>query len=63
MAKVEVKNGDIEAAIKVYKRLASDMEKCAKKHEYHLKPGLKKKEKQKAAAKKRNKYNKRRNFY
>ena len=63
MPKVEVKNGDLDAALKSFKRVTSETEKARKRHEFYLRPGLRKKEKEKAAAKKRNKYNKRRNFY
>lgn len=61
MPKVEVKNGDLEAALKSFKRITSETEKCRKRHEFYLRPGLRAKEKEKAAAKKRNKYNKRNN--
>ena len=60
MPKVEVKNGDLEMALKSFKRITSETEKCCKKHEFYLRPGLRRKENEKAAAQKRNKYNKRR---
>lgn len=63
MPKVEVKNGDIEMALKSFKRITSETEKCCKRHEFYLRPSLRKKEKEKAAAKKRNKYNKRRGIF
>lgn len=63
MAKVEVKNGDLDTALKNFKRITSETEKSVKKHEFYLRPGLRKKEKEKAAAKKRNKYNKRNRQY
>ncbi|MEF9985038.1 MAG: 30S ribosomal protein S21 [Malacoplasma sp.] len=63
MPKVEVKNGDIETALRNFKRITSETEKSRKKHEFYLRPGLRKKEKEKAAAKKRNKYNKRNRQY
>lgn len=53
LPKVIVKNNDIEQALKQFKRVTSETRKNSKKHEFHLRPGLRKKEKEKAAAKKR----------
>lgn len=63
MPKVEVKNGDLESALKNFKRITSETEKSKKKHEFYLRPGLRRKEKEKAAAKKRNKYMRRNRQY
>lgn len=61
MTKVEVKNGDLDAAIKNFRRLASENEKIRKRKLYYMKPGLARKEKMKLAAKKRIKFNKKMN--
>lgn len=61
--KIIVKNGELEAAIRTFKRAISENERIKKRKQYYLKPSLRKKEKQKIAAKKRNKYRKKKVFY
>ncbi len=51
MAKVVVKNDDLNDAMKKFARIMANTRKVAKAHEYYLRPGLKAKEKQKNAAK------------
>ncbi len=52
MPKIEVRNGDVEQALRNFKRVTSETRKNSKRHEFYLRPGLRKKEKEKAAAKK-----------
>lgn len=51
MAKVIVKNDDLNEAMKHFSRITADTRRIARSHEYYLRPGLKAKEKQKNAAK------------
>lgn len=46
-----VEDGDVEKAIKRFKRIANETKRDTKRHEYYLRPGLRLKEKQKAARK------------
>ncbi|MCV3743693.1 30S ribosomal protein S21 [Ureaplasma sp. ES3154-GEN] len=48
--------GDLEKALKKFKRISNETKKDSKRHEYHLRPGLRKKEKIKEANKYRSKY-------
>lgn len=48
---IVVENNDIEKAIKRFKRIANETKRDTKRHEYYLRPGLRLKEKQKAARK------------
>lgn len=50
MAKVVVKNDDLNEAMKRFGRITADTRRVARAHEYYLRPGLKAKEKQKNAA-------------
>ncbi|MGL4647360.1 MAG: 30S ribosomal protein S21 [Mycoplasmoidaceae bacterium] len=52
MPKIEVRNGDVEQALRNFKRITSETRKNSKRHEFYLRPGLRKKEKEKAAEKK-----------
>lgn len=52
MPKIDVRNGDVEQALRNFKRITSETRKNSKRHEFHLRKGLRKKEKEKAAAKK-----------
>ncbi|WP_027119941.1 30S ribosomal protein S21 [[Mycoplasma] testudinis] len=51
MPKIEVKDGDLEAALRKFKRISSETKRSTTRHEYHLRPGLRKREKQKLARK------------
>ncbi|MDD6145361.1 MAG: 30S ribosomal protein S21 [Malacoplasma sp.] len=55
MAKVIVKDDNLNDAMKKFTRIMSETRKVARNHEYYLRPGLKAKEKAKNAAR----YNKR----
>lgn len=46
-----VENNDVEKALKKFKRIANETKRDCKRHEYYLRPGLRKKEKQKEARK------------
>ena len=50
MAKVIVKDGNLNDAMKKFTRIMIETRKVARAHMYYLRPGLKAKEKQKAAA-------------
>ena len=50
MAKVIVKDDNLNDAMKKFSRIMVETKKVARAHEYYLRPGLKTKEKQKAAA-------------
>ena len=52
MPKIEVRNGDVEQALRNFKRITSETRKKSKRQEFYLRPGLRQKEKEKAAAKK-----------
>lgn len=51
MPKIEVKDGDLELALRKFKRVASETKRSFLKHEYHLRKGVKRREKEKAARK------------
>ncbi|QZX49412.1 30S ribosomal protein S21 [Mycoplasma sp. E35C] len=51
MPKVEVKDGDLELALRKFKRVASETKRSFLRHEYHLRKGIRRREKQKAARK------------
>lgn len=55
MPKVIVKDGDLNDALKKFSRIASETRKVKSRHDYYLRPGLRKKEKSKLAQKYRNK--------
>lgn len=59
MPKIEVKDGDLEGALRRFKRISSETKRAAMQHEYHLRPGLRKREKQKLARKRMQKKQKR----
>lgn len=50
---IVVENGDLEKAIKKFKRIANETKKDSKRHKYYLRPGLRAKEKSKEASRKR----------
>ncbi len=50
MAKVIVKDDNLNDAMKKFTRIMADTRRIARSHEYYLRPGLKTKEKQKNAA-------------
>ena len=50
MAKVVVKDNDLNEAMKKFGRIMADTRRIAKSHEYYLRPGLKAAEKSKNAA-------------
>lgn len=50
MAKVIVKDDNLNDAMKKFTRIMADTRRIARSHEYYLRPGLKAKEKQKNAA-------------
>lgn len=56
MARIIVKNGDVNTALKKFTRVAADTRKAKSRHDYYLRPGLRAKEKAKAAAKYRSKH-------
>ncbi|WP_031489187.1 30S ribosomal protein S21 [Ureaplasma canigenitalium] len=43
--------GDLEKALKKFKRISNETKRDSKRHEYYLRPGLRKKEKTKEASK------------
>ncbi len=55
MPKIIVRDGDVEQALRNFKRITSETRKNCKRHEYYLRPGLRRAEKEKLAAKKRRK--------
>lgn len=55
MPKIIVRDGDVDQALRNFKRITSETRKNSKRHEFYLRPGLRKKEKEKLAAKKRRK--------
>lgn len=55
MPKVIVKNGDLNDALKKFSRITSETRKAKSRHDFYLRPGLRKKEKSKLAQKYRNK--------
>jgi small subunit ribosomal protein S21 len=56
MPKIVIKDGEnIESALKRFKRVSSETKREVKKHEFHLRPGLKRKEKSKEAQKRQRK--------
>lgn len=48
---VIVEDNDVERALKKFKRIANETKKDTKRHEYYLRPGLRRKEKSKEARK------------
>lgn len=59
MPKIKVIDGDLEGALRKYKRIASETKRIAMRYEYHLRPGLRKREKQKLSRKRMQKKYKR----
>jgi small subunit ribosomal protein S21 len=51
MSKVIVKDGNFNDAMRRFSRITSETRKSAKRHEYFLRPGLRKVEKSKEALK------------
>jgi len=60
--RIIVKNKDVEAALRNFKRITSETRKDTKKHEFYLRPGLRLREKSKLAEKKRRLSMKRKRF-
>ncbi|AAG34754.1 30S ribosomal protein S21 [Mycoplasmoides pneumoniae] len=56
MPKIEVKNDDLELALKKFKRVSLEIRRLAQRHEYHLRKGMRLREKRKIAQKKRRKF-------
>lgn len=57
MPKVELKDGEsLEQALKRFKRVSSSVKQEVRKREYHLRPGLKRKEKAKLARETKRKF-------
>lgn len=50
---VIVEDNDLEKALKKFKRISNETKKDSKRHEYYLRPGLRRKEKSKEARKHR----------
>lgn len=48
---VNIENGDLEKGIKKFRRIANETKRDTKRHDFYLRPGLRKKEKQKEARK------------
>lgn len=63
MPKIIVREGDVDQALRNFKRITSETRKNSKRHEFYLRPGLRKKEKEKLAAKKRRKLESSKNRY
>ncbi|MDR2568087.1 MAG: 30S ribosomal protein S21 [Mycoplasmataceae bacterium] len=57
MAKVVIKNDDVQTAFKKFSRITAENKKDAKKHEFYLRPGLKAVAKREEAAKTKVKFN------
>lgn len=51
MPKIEIKDGNLEIALKKFKRISSETKRAMSRHEYHLRPGLRMCEKRKLARK------------
>lgn len=47
---------DLEVALKRFKRISNETKRDFRKHEYYLRPGLRRMEKEKESLKKRKKY-------
>ncbi len=56
MSRTIIVDGELELAIKRFKRIANETRRDFRKHEYYLRPGLRRMEKQKLARKKQKKY-------
>lgn len=59
MLKVIVEDGDLDKALKQFQRYSAETRKEAMKHQYYLRPGLRKMEKSKLAQRRLAKANKR----
>lgn len=53
MAKIKVINNEVEQALKEFKKISSEIRRTKRKYDFYLRPGLKAREKSKAAAKRR----------
>ncbi|GAA5414431.1 30S ribosomal protein S21 [Ureaplasma ceti] len=51
---VIVEENDLEKALKKFKRISNETKRDSKRHEYYLRPGLRRKEKSKEARKHKN---------
>jgi small subunit ribosomal protein S21 len=49
MAKIVVKNNDLNTALKIFSHTSSETRRDLKKHEYYLRPGMRAVEKSKEA--------------
>lgn len=56
MSRTIVVENDLEQAIKKFKRISNETRRDFRKHEYYLRPGLRRKEKEKEARNKRRKF-------
>lgn len=56
MSKTVPVEADLEIALKKFKRISNETKRDFKKHEFYLRPGLRRMEKEKEAQKKRKKY-------
>ncbi|MBO6021803.1 30S ribosomal protein S21 [bacterium] len=55
MPKILVEDGNLDLALKKFKRVADETKRNYQRHEYYLRPGLRLKEKALLSAKKRHK--------
>lgn len=58
MAKIIVEDGNLDLALKKFKRVSAETKHNQQRHEYYLRPGLRLKEKALLSAKKRRKQHK-----
>ncbi|MGL4948338.1 MAG: 30S ribosomal protein S21 [Mycoplasma sp.] len=56
MSRTIVVEADLEISLKKFKRILNETKRDFRKHEYYLRPGLRRMEKEKEALKKRKKY-------
>ncbi len=56
MSRTIIVENDLEQAIKRFKRIANETRRDFRKHEYYLRPGLRRMEKKKESLKKRKKF-------
>lgn len=58
MSKIIVEDGNLDLALKKFKRVSAETKRNQQRHEYYLRPGLRLKEKAILSAKKRHKQHK-----
>lgn len=56
MSRTIIVDTDLEQAIKRFKRISNETRRDFRKHEFYLRPGLRRMEKEKEALRKRKKY-------